>query len=123
MENLSHLEEQKTAIVHFACVFLKQNFSFSPQSVKVLMDNHLVVIQADNFLSPAEIEMGMEKRNTRLIHEMYSELFHKVKSPLVNQIEHVTSREVLSSQISISIETKIFIMTFFLASNSIIAGN
>ncbi len=123
MKNPSPYEEEKKAIAHFAAIFLKQNFGFWSRAIKVLMDSHLVVIRVEDFLSPAEIEIGMEKGNTKLIHEMYSKLFHSVKSPLVDQIAEITSKKVISSQISINTETKVFMMTFFLASNLISAGN
>ena len=61
MENSSHFEEEKKTIAHFTGIFLKQEFGFPPKSLKVLMDHDLVVIRVDNFLSPAEIEMGKEK--------------------------------------------------------------
>jgi uncharacterized protein YbcI len=73
----------------------------------------------DNFLSPAEIEMGKEKRDTNLIHEMYSNLFNKVKSSLVDRINQITSKKTISSEISVNIETRALIMTFFLFTNSI----
>ncbi len=123
MENPSHFEEQKKAIASFAGIFLKQHFSFPSHSIKVLMHHDLVVLRVDKFLSPAEIEMGMEKRNTELIREMYSKLFHKIKSPLVDEITRITSKGVMSSQIEIDFETKVFIMVFFLASDSISAGS
>lgn len=118
MVNPSYFEEQKKAIAHFAGIFLKQEFGFPPQSIRVLMDYDLVMIRVNNFLSPAEIQMGMEKRNTNLIHEIYSKLFDKAKSSLVDQINQITSKRVVSSQININFETKVFVMTFFLAANS-----
>jgi uncharacterized protein YbcI len=118
MENPSYFEEQKKAIAHVTGTFLKQNFGFSPKSIKVLMDHDLVVIRVDNFLCPAEIEMGMEKRDTKLIHEMYSKLFDRVKSSLVGQIKQITLKEVISSQININFETELCIMNFFLASKA-----
>ncbi|MBC8460798.1 MAG: DUF2294 family protein [Deltaproteobacteria bacterium] len=119
MENPSHFDEQQEAIAHFAGIFLEQKFGFPPQSIKVLMEHDLVVIRVNNFLSPAEIEMGNEKMNTNIIHDMYSKLFNKVKSSLVDQIKQITSKKVISSQIGINFETKVFMMTFFLFSTSI----
>lgn len=119
MENSSHFEEEKKTIAHFAGIFLKQEFGFPPKSLKVLVDHDLVVIRVDNFLSPAEIEMGKEKRDTSLIQEMYSNLFNKVNSSLVDRINQITSKKTISSQISINIETKVLIMTFFLFSTLI----
>ena len=118
MENSSQLEEQKRAIAHFADIFLKKEFGFLPQSIKVLMDHDLVVIRVDNFLSPAEIEMGKDKKNTNLIHEMYSKLFDKTKSFLVGQIKQITRKEVISSQININFETELCVINFFLSSKS-----
>ena len=118
MENSLKLEEQKRAIGHFADIFLKKEFGFLPQSIKVLMDHNLVVIRVDNFLSPAEIEMGKDKINIKLLHEMYSKLFDKAKSFLVSQIMQITRKEVISSQIDINFEIELCVMNFFLSSKS-----
>ncbi len=83
MKNPSHYEEQKNAIAHFADIFLKQNFGFWSRAIKVLMDSHLVVIRAENFLGTAEIEMAVKKGNRALIHEMYSIIFQKIKLSLI----------------------------------------
>ncbi len=107
MEKAFQFEEAKKAIAHFADIFLKKEFGFLPQSIKVLMDHDLVVIRVDNFLSPAEIDMGKDKKNTNLIHEMYSKLFGKAKSFLVSQIKQITRKEVISSQININFETEV----------------
>lgn len=115
MENLVLFEEEKKAIADVTDIFLKQNFGRLPRSIKVLMDNSIVVIQVDNFLSQAEVEMGMEEGKIKLIHEIHSKLFHKVKSPFIDQINRITSKKVISSQINVSIETKAFTMLFFLA--------
>lgn len=122
MEKPHQFEEQKKAIVQLASRFLKQNFGFSPQPINVLMDCDLVVIRVDNFLSPAEIEIRVEKRDTNLIHEMYSELFDRVKSSLVGQIKQITHKEVTSSQININFEAELCVINFFLASKSIGEG-
>ena len=118
MEQSFQLEEAKKAIAHFADIFLKKEFGCLPQSIKVLMDHDLVVIRVDNFLSPAEIEMGKDKKNTNLIHEMYSKLFDKAKPFLVSQIKQITRKEVISSQININFETELCVMNFFLSSKS-----
>lgn len=118
MEYPSHFEEQKKAIARFTDSFLEQNFGFPPRSVKVLMDHDIVVIRVDNFLSPAEIDLGMERRNTSLIHEMYSKLFDRVKSSLVGQVKQLTRKEVISSQININFETELCVINFFLSSKS-----
>lgn len=118
MEKSFQLEEAKKTISHFADIFLRKEFGFQPQSIKVLMDHDLVVIRVDNFLSPAEIEMGKDKKNTNLIHEMYSKLFDEAKSFLVGQIKQITRKEVISSQININFETELCVMNFFLSSKS-----
>lgn len=118
MENPSYFEEQKKTIAYFADVFLKQKFGFPSQPIKVLIDQDLVMIRVDNFLCPAELEMGMEKRNANLIHEMYAKIFNRVKSSLVKRIKQIMDKEVISSQININFETKVCMMTFFLSSGS-----
>jgi uncharacterized protein YbcI len=115
MENVFELDRQRKALCEATNVFLRQNFSPSPKSIKVLMDQDLVVIRVDNFLCRAEIEMGKEKRDTNLIHEMYSKLFDRVKAALVDRTEQITSKEVISSQININLETEVCIMNFFLS--------
>jgi uncharacterized protein YbcI len=123
MENPSHCEEQKKTIAHFTGIFLKENFDTPSQAIRVLMDHHMVVIAVEDFLSPAEIEIGTEERNTELVQEMYSRLFQKVKSPLVDQLIEITSKRVISSQISINLEKRLFMITFFLDTKSISEGN
>ena len=118
MEKPSYLEEQKKAIARFAGTFLKQKFAFPPQSIKVLMDHDLVVLRIDKFLCPAELNVGMEKGNASMIHEMYSKIFDKVKLTLVEKISQITCKKVISSQISINFETQACIMTFFLSCSS-----
>jgi len=115
MENVFELDRQRKALCEATNVFLRQNFSPLPKSIKVLMDQDLVVIRVDSFLCRAEIEMGKEKRDTDLIHEMYSKLFDRVKAALVDRTEQITRKEVLSSQININLETEVCIMNFFLS--------
>jgi len=116
MEKASHFEKQRKALADVTDIFLRQNFGFSPKSIKVLMDHDLVVIRTDNFLSRAEIKLGQEKRDKKLIHEMYSRLFDRVKAALVEGIEQITRRRVISSHININFETELCMMDFFLAS-------
>ena len=117
----SILHEQRTAIADFAGTFMKEQFGFPPdlllhfQPVKVLMDTDLVTIRVDNFLCPAEQEIG--KKNSSLIQEMYSEIFCKAKSILEDRIHQITCKRVTSSQISINFETKKCVIILFLASN------
>ena len=115
MEKISGFEEQRKALVDVADTFLERNFGFSPRSVKVLMDQALVVVRVDEFLSPAEIKMGLSRTDTRLIREMYSKLFDRVKASLVSQIEQITRKEVISSHININFESRLCVMNFFLS--------
>ena len=121
MEN-SLLHEQRTAIADFAGTFIRDQFGFPLDSlldfqpVNVLMDSDLVTIRMDNFLCPAEQEMG--EKNSSLIKEMYSEIFRKVKSILEDRVHQIICKMVTSSQISINFETKKCVIILFLASNS-----
>jgi len=121
MENTTSFEEQKKTIASFAVIFLRKEFGFLSQSIKILMEHDLVVIPVDDFLSAAEIEMAPDMRNSKMIHDMYSKLFHGVKSSPVDQVTEITFKKVLSGQININFETIVLIMTFFTASNSISA--
>ena len=115
MENLSDFDRQRKALSDATDIFLRQNFSPSPKSIKLLMDHDLVVIRVDNFLCRAEIEMGKKKGDTKIIHEMYSRLFERVKASLVDRIEQITRKKVKSSQMNINFETELCVMDFFLA--------
>jgi len=115
MENVFELDRQRKTLCEATNTFLRQNFSPLPKSIKVLMDQDLVVIRVDNFLCRAEIEMGRERRDTKLLHDMYSRLFDRVKASLVAQIEKTISKDVMSSQISINIESELCVMNFFLS--------
>ena len=118
MENLSDFDRQRKALSDAANIFLRQNFSPSPKSITVLMDDDLVVIRVDDFLCRAEIEMGKKKRDTNLIHEMYSKLFDSLKSSLVDQVETITRKKVKSSQMNINLESVLCVMAFFLSSKT-----
>ena len=61
MKNVSDFNRQRKNLSDATDTFLRQNFSPSPKPIKVLIDHDLVVIRVDNFLCPAEIEMGKEK--------------------------------------------------------------
>ena len=116
MENVPDFERQRKALCDAADIFLRQNFSPSPKSIKVLMDHDLVVIRVHDFLCRAEIEMGKEKRNTEIIHELHSKVFDKVKAALVERIEQITRKKVKSSQMNINCESELCVMDFHLAS-------
>jgi uncharacterized protein YbcI len=115
MGKASAFEKERRSVAQAATAFLMQNFGCSPRSIRVLMDQEMVVIRVHKFLSPAEIGMGLEKGDTRLLHEMYAQLFEGVKAPLVARIEHATRKEVMSSQIHISLECESCVMNFFLS--------
>jgi len=118
MEKTPHFEKQRKTVADLVDAFLRQYFGYSPESVKVLMDQELVVVRVDKFLSPAEVKMGEGKRAARLLHEMYSKLFDQVKASLEAQIEKIMSKDVMSSQINISIESELCVMNFFLSRKS-----
>ena len=90
---------------------MKKVFNFDNQR-KALSD------AADNFLCKAEIEMGKKKGDTKIIHEMYSKLFDKVKDALVDGVEQITGKKVKSKLININLETELCIMDFYFASKS-----
>jgi uncharacterized protein YbcI len=110
-------EEQKDQIGHYTRMFLSEQFGFFPPSVHVLMDDQMVVIRIAEFLSAAEAKMGTATGKTNVIGEIYSKLYHAVKQSLVDHVSAIISKKVLSSQVTISFETKILIMSFLLASN------
>ena len=116
MENASDFDKQCKALSDAADIFLRQNFSASPKSIKVLMDNNLVVIRVDDFFCPAEVQMGKKKRDTVLIHEMYSKLFNETKAALLERVEQITRKKVKSSQLNINFESELCVMDFHLAS-------
>ena len=114
MEDVPDFGSQRKALSDATAIFLRHNFTHSSKSIKVLMDHDFLVVRVDHFLSPAEIKMGKEKSSTYLIHEMYSKLFDRVKSSLVDRIETITRKKVKSSQININLENELCVMVFFL---------
>ncbi|OEU44653.1 MAG: hypothetical protein BBJ60_10440 [Desulfobacterales bacterium S7086C20] len=116
MEEPTKFEEQKRAISRFTSVFLKEHFSFSVQSISLLMDNQMVVIRVDDFLSPAEIEMGLEREKRRLIDDAYSREFDAIKSSLVDRISEITGKRILTCRFGMIYKTRTCMMTFFLSS-------
>jgi uncharacterized protein YbcI len=115
MNKPSDFDEKGESVAHVANDFLKQNFACSPQSVKVLMDHEMVVVRVNKFLSPAEIKMALEKGDMRLLHEMYTRLFERLKTCMVAKIEQTTLKEVISSQVNVSLESELCVMNFFLS--------
>jgi uncharacterized protein YbcI len=115
MNKPSDFDEKGEAVARVANDFLKQNFACSPQSVKVLMDHEMVVVRVNKFLSPAEIKMALEKGDMRLLHEMYTRLFERLKTGMVAKIEQTTLKEVISSQVNVSLESELCVMNFFLS--------
>jgi uncharacterized protein YbcI len=115
MNKPSDFDEKGEAVARVANDFLKQNFACSPQSVKVLMDHEMVVVRVNKFLSPAEIKMALEKGDMRLLHEMYTRLFERLKTCMVAKIEQTTLKEVISSQVNVSLESELCVMNFFLS--------
>ena len=59
--------------------------------------------------------MGKGKRDVKLLHDMYSRLFDRVKASLIAQIEKTVSKEVVSSQLNINCESHLCVMNFFLS--------
>jgi uncharacterized protein YbcI len=117
MQTLFPHEEQKNQITHHTSIFLDEQFGFSPRSVTVLTDDQIVVIRVEDFLSAAEVKMGTAIGKASVIRETYSKLFDTVKRPLINQVSAITSKEVLSSLVAISFETKLLLISFLLGSN------
>jgi uncharacterized protein YbcI len=121
------LHEQRKAITDFAGIFMREQFGFPLDSlldfqrVKMLMDTDLVTIRVDNFICPAEQEIG--GKNLSLIQELYSEIFRNIKSVLEDRVHQITCKRVTSSQISINLETKKCVIILFLASNLICSGD
>jgi len=116
MGNLPDFERQCKAVSDAADIFLRQNFSDSPKSIKVLMDDDLVVIRLDGFFCPAEVQMGKKKRDTVLMHEMYSKLFNETKDALIEQIEQILGKKIKASQMNVDFESEILVMDFHLVS-------
>lgn len=114
MNKKSDFDEKGEAVAQVADAFLKQTFGHAPQSVKVLMDHEMVAVRVTKFLSPAEIKMASEEGDMRLLHEMYTKLFERVKTSMVAKIEQTTLRKVMSSQVTVSLESELSVMTFFL---------
>ena len=106
MKNSSDLGEKKSAIGSLVGAFFEEEFCFSSPHIKVLIDQDLLVIRVNNFLAPAEIEIGKEKRERNSLYEMYSKLYDKVKLSLINRVNQITCGTVISSQIDVNHETR-----------------
>lgn len=117
MKSSSDLEGKKSAIGSLVGAFFEEEFCFSSPHIKVLIDQDLLVIRANDFLAPAELEVGREKRERNSIYEMYSKLYDKVKFSLINQINQITCETVISSQIDVNLETRTCLIILYLSSN------
>lgn len=117
MKNSSDLGEKKSAIGSLVGAFFEEEFCFSSPHIKVLIDQDLLVIRVNNFLAPAEIEIGKEKRERNSLYEMYSKLYDKVKLSLINRVNQITCGTVISSQIDVNLETRTCLIILYLSSN------
>lgn len=114
MEDLQNFEEQKTVLRQVAKNFLQTEFSLVITSIKILLDQGILVIQAENFICPAEIRASADQGGAALIHEAYTRLFNQSKAHLVEQTEKITGKKVISDQIGINFISRDFLITFFL---------
>jgi uncharacterized protein YbcI len=117
MKSSSDLGEKKRAIGSLVGAFFEEEFCFSSPHIKVLIDQDLLLIRVKNFLAPAEIEIGKEKRERNSIYEMYSKLYDKVKFSLINRVNQITCETVISSQIDVNLETRTCLIILYLSSN------
>ena len=117
MKSSSDLERKKSAIGSLVGAFFEEEFCFLSPHIRVLIDQDLLVIRANNFLAPAELEVGREKRERIPIYEMYSKLYDKVKFSLINRINQITCETVISSQIDVNLETRTCLIILYLSSN------
>ena len=72
MEGLQSCDEQKIAIEEVVKKFLQREFGLIITSVKVLLDQSILVIRAENFVCPAEIKASDDSGGAALIHEVYT---------------------------------------------------
>lgn len=114
MEGLHNFEQQKTAISEVAKDFLQTQFSLLTPSIKILLDQGILVIQAENFICPAEIRASADQGGAALIHEAYTRLFNQSKEHLVEQTEKIIGKKIISDQIGINFVSRDFLITFFL---------
>lgn len=105
--------DDKKAITRLAEKFLKEEYGFTADSISVLLDSSMVLIRVNNFLCPAEQELGAEKHHIDLIQRMHQKIFEKTKGPLIEEIQTIIKCKVVSGQSSVHFETKTLLMTFF----------
>jgi len=114
MDRLQSCDEQKIAIEEVVKNFLQREFGLIITSVKVLLDQSILVIRAENFVCPAEIKASAYSGGAALIHEAYTKQFDKSKALLVKQTEKITGKKIVSNQIGINFTSRDFLITFFL---------
>lgn len=105
--------DQKKAITRLAAVFLKDEYGLATDSIRILLDSSMMLIRVNHFLCPAEQKLGAEKHHIDLIRQMHGKIFEKAKGPLIEKIQDITGRKVVSSQSGLNFETRTFLMTFF----------
>lgn len=115
MESTSIMNGIKEEVAGFAKTFLKQEFNMAYQSVNVLIDHGMVVVRVDDFLCPAEVNAGVDKKNAIMIQEIYSKLFDKAKAPFFAQLNQILyPKKVVSFQTGVNFETRVFLLTLIL---------
>jgi len=115
LEFTSVMNDFKEIITGFAKTFLRQEFSMAYESVNVLIDHNMVVIRVNDFLCPAEVMAGVDKKNAAMIEDMYARLFDKAKGPFVAQLNQMMfPQKVVSVQTGVNFETRVCLLTFIL---------
>ena len=82
-DGLQSYDEQKNAIEKVVKKFLQHEFDLTITSVKVLLNQSVLVIRAENFVCPAEIKASADSGGAALINEAYTMQFDKYKALLV----------------------------------------
>lgn len=115
MNNLPNYDAQKTAIEDVTIKFLQNQFGLTGISVKVLLDQGILVIRAINVICPAEIQVSADSKSAALIHEAYTWQFDKSKSFLIDQVSKITRKKIISDQIGVNFESRDLLITLFLS--------
>lgn len=106
-------EGQRNAIIESTSAFLKKYFHFDVNRIKVLADSRILVLQVEDFVSPAELELA--KKNRDLIEKMYSRVFYRVIRAFVEPIEQELRKKVLSCRMQVDVQTRDCIITVTLS--------
>lgn len=82
--------------------FFQTEFSAKPTSVRVILENDILIIKLVGIFSISEKELAMTREGEELINKVYKTLFDRTVPILEKMLKHVVNERIKSSKIEIN---------------------